>query len=102
MNPQAANPIGRPPLSDQERQIQIIHSVMESCPFKFATSGVIGSSSSSAHYYGPILSVCQFTTLTLTLRLWFGCGIRSFHVFVRVCWSYFGPGNGQADHKTTD
>ncbi|CAM0138805.1 Mitochondrial import inner membrane translocase subunit tim22 [Umbelopsis sp. WA50703] len=42
MNPQAANPVGRPPMTDQERQIQIIHGVMESCPFKFATSGVIG------------------------------------------------------------
>jgi hypothetical protein len=45
MNPQATNPVGRPPLSDQERQIQLIHSVMESCPFKFATSGVIGKCS---------------------------------------------------------
>ncbi|KAG2180408.1 hypothetical protein INT44_003412 [Umbelopsis vinacea] len=64
MNPQAANPVGRPPLSDQERQIQIIHGVMESCPFKFATSGVIGFGLGAA--FGLFMSSFEYAGPTMT------------------------------------
>ncbi|CAO3692843.1 unnamed protein product [Umbelopsis ramanniana] len=64
MNPQATNPVGRPPLSDQERQIQLIHSVMESCPFKFATSGVIGFGLGAA--FGLFMSSFEYAGPTVT------------------------------------
>jgi hypothetical protein len=80
MNPQAANPVGRPPMTDQERQIQIIHGVMESCPFKFATSGVIGKSGMTLQI--KVNSTINLNHIDRTCRFWFGCSIWSVHVIL--------------------
>ncbi|RUS16086.1 mitochondrial import inner membrane translocase subunit tim22 [Endogone sp. FLAS-F59071] len=61
------SPIGRPPPSDMERQVKMMHAVMESCPFKFATSGVIGFGLGAA--FGLIMSSFEYSGPTLDTEI---------------------------------
>ncbi|RUP46997.1 hypothetical protein BC936DRAFT_146251 [Jimgerdemannia flammicorona] len=60
------SPIGRPPPTDMEKQIQMIQDGMQSCPFKFASAGVIGFGLGAA--FGLVMSSFEYSNPSLDLE----------------------------------